>query len=251
MDEQNIFDNEEFFEGYTKLRGNDKCLNDLLEQPAMAELLPDLTGKTVLDLGCGCGKNCVDFIRRGAERVVGIDISEKMLAVARAKSVHKNIKYRRLSMTEISALDMKFDLVYSSLAIHYVEDFSRLMRDICALLNEGGILLYSQEHPIVTAAISSENAHFNYNDSGERVSYTFSDYNRAGKRTKSWIVDGVVKYHRPMGQLLTDIIDSGLSLKKVVEPVPKRWAVDKLPTIVKEYIKPNFLIIKAEKNDKG
>ena len=247
MNEQNIFDNEVFFDGYTKLRENDTCLNDLLEQPAMAELLPDLTGKTVLDLGCGCGRNCIDFIRRGAQKVVGIDISERMLDVARSESAHENIEYRRLSMTDISALDMRFDLVYSSLAIHYVEDFAGLMRDICGLLKTGGELLYSQEHPIVTAAVSEENAHFNYNDSGERVSYTFSDYNRQGKRTKRWIVEGVVKYHRPMGVLLTDIINSGLALKQVVEPVPKQWAVDRLPTIVKEYIKPNFLIVKAEK----
>lgn len=247
MSEQNIFDNEVFFDGYKQLREKDTCLNDLLEQPAMAELLPELTGKSVLDLGCGCGKNCLDFIRRGAERVVGIDISERMLDTARTEAAHDGIEYRRLSMEDISALDMKFDLVYSSLAIHYVEDLAMLMRDICGLLNEGGMLLFSQEHPIVTAAVSEEDAHFNYNDRGERVSYTFSDYNRQGKRVKRWIVDGVVKYHRPMGALLNDIINSGLTIKQVVEPVPKQWAVEKLPTIVKEYIKPNFLIIKAIK----
>ncbi|MBP1549845.1 MAG: class I SAM-dependent methyltransferase, partial [Oscillospiraceae bacterium] len=64
---------------------------------------------------------------------------------------------------------------------------------------------------------------------------------------KNWFVDGVIKYHRPMGQLLTEIINSGLTLKEIVEPTPKPWAVEKLPTIVKEYIKPNFLIVKAVK----
>jgi len=247
MSNQNIFDNETFFNGYKELRAKDICLNDLLEQPAMAEMLPDLAGKTVLDLGCGCGKNCIDFVQRGARKVVGLDISEKMLEVAIKEAVHDNIEYISMSMTEISKLDMKFDLVYSSLALHYIEDFGALMTDIYNLLNVGGTLLFSQEHPIITATIDESNAHFNYNENGQRVSYTFSDYNKPGKREKNWFVDGVIKYHRPMGQLLTEIINSGLALKEIIEPTPKPWAIEKLPTIVKEYIKPNFLIVKAVK----
>lgn len=50
MDNQNIYDNEEFFNGYRALRNNEVNYNDLLEQPAMAKLLPELTEKTVLDL---------------------------------------------------------------------------------------------------------------------------------------------------------------------------------------------------------
>lgn len=86
MLEQNIFDNQNFFDGYRELRSNDNCLNDLLEQPAMKKLLPDLQGKTVLDIGCGYGHNCLDFIKRGAKKVIGIDISEKMLDVAKKES---------------------------------------------------------------------------------------------------------------------------------------------------------------------
>lgn len=77
MSNQNIFDNEIFFEGYKTLRSGATNYNDLLEQPTMAKLLPDLTEKSVLDLGCGYGHNCIDFIHRGATRVVGVDISKK------------------------------------------------------------------------------------------------------------------------------------------------------------------------------
>ena len=247
MSNQNIYDNEIFFNGYKELREKDICMNDLLEQPAMAEMLPDLTGKTVLDLGCGYGQNCLDFAHRGACKVVGLDISERMLEVAQNEAAHENIEYIRMNMTEIGKLDMKFDLVYSSLALHYIEDFGALMRDICNLLNVGGTLLFSQEHPIMTAAIDDSNSHFNYDENGNRVSYTFSDYNKPGKREKHWYVDGVIKYHRPMGQLLTEIVNSGLTLKEIVEPTPKPWAIEKLPTIVKEFIKTNFLIVKAVK----
>ena len=68
---QNIFDNENFFNGYRELRNSGTNLNDLLMQPAMEETLPDLKGKTVLDIGCGYGHNCLEFINKGAKKVVG------------------------------------------------------------------------------------------------------------------------------------------------------------------------------------
>ena len=101
MAEQIIFDNEQFFEGYKAIRDRETNLNDLLEQPAMKRLLPDVRGKSVLDLGCGYGHNCMDFIVRGAKNVVGIDISKKMLEVARSESSHERIEYINMSMTDI------------------------------------------------------------------------------------------------------------------------------------------------------
>ncbi len=246
MKTQNIFDNEIFFNSYRELREREDNLNVLLEQPAMAERIPNLEGASVLDIGCGYGHNCLDFVARGAAHVVGIDISERMLAVAATESSHERIEYRRMDMREISKLDQRFDFIYSSLAFHYCEDFSTFIRDAAALLNPNGVLLFSQEHPIVTATIDGM-GHFNKDELGNRVSYTFSDYNRPGKRIIHWYVDGVEKYHRPMGILLTDIAQAGLMIEEVCEPTPKDWALEILPTLTKEYIKSNFLIIKARK----
>ncbi len=246
MSEQNIFDNAQFFEGYKSIRERDNNLNILLEQPAMARLLPDVQGKSVLDLGCGYGHNCMAFVSKGADRVVGIDISERMLEVARAESAHNRIEYVNMSMTDVHTLEGEFDLIYSSLAFHYIEDFEALAKDIYSKLNSGGCLLFSQEHPIVTATIDGK-GHFNYDEEGNRVSYTFSNYNQMGKREMSWIIDGVIKYHRPLGYIITTLAKAGFIIDTVEEPVPERWAIEKLPTIVKEYLKPNFLIIKAYK----
>lgn len=246
MSKQNIFDNEIFFEGYKALRDNEINYNDLLEQPAMAKLLPDLNGKSVLDLGCGYGHNCIDFVNRGAEKVVGIDISEKMLSVAREESSHGKIKYRNMSMTDISKLNEKFDFVYSSLAFHYVKNFDAFAKDIFSILNDGGQLLFSQEHPIITATVDG-NGHFNKDENGTRVSYTFSNYNEPGERKIHWYVDGVVKYHRTFSGIINALTKAGFIIEEICEPVPETWAIEKLPTIVKEYIKPNFLIVKARK----
>ena len=244
--EQNIFDNETFFEGYKKLRDSDTNSNDLLEQPAMRKLMPDLTGKAVLDLGCGYGHNCAEFVEKGAAKVVGVDISEKMLEVAKAESTDEKITYLNMSMTDIETLGEKFDLIYSSLAFHYVEDFDSFAKMMYNCLNDGGQLLFSQEHPIITATIDGK-GHFNKDKNGNRISYTFSDYHRTGKRVVTWYVDGVVKYHRTFSDIINALANAGFIIEQVVEPLPEQWAIEKLPTMTKEYIKPNFLIVKARK----
>ena len=88
MAKQNIYDNETFFEGYKKIRENEANANNVFEIPALFSLLPNLKGKSVLDLGCGFGEHCKGFIKKGAAKVVGVDISEKMLEVAR-EECHK------------------------------------------------------------------------------------------------------------------------------------------------------------------
>ncbi len=246
MSTQNIFDNETFFNGYKALRDSDTNANDLIEQPAMRKLLPDLHEKSVLDLGCGYGHNCIDFVNKGAKKVVGIDISDKMLGIAKAESAHEKIHYISMSMTNIADLDEKFDFIYSSLAFHYVKDFDAFAVAMFNQLNDGGTLLFSQEHPLITATVDGK-GHFNKDDNGERISYTFSDYNRPGERTIHWYVDGVIKYHRTFSNIINALANAGFVIEEVCEPVPEAWAIEKLPTMQKEFIKPNFLIVKAKK----
>ena len=82
---QNIYDDEAFFQGYADLRAQPGNLNDLVEQPALRALLPPLAGASVLDMGCGAGDLSAYCAGQGAARVVGADISERMLALARER----------------------------------------------------------------------------------------------------------------------------------------------------------------------
>lgn len=241
---ENIFDNKVFFESYMELRSSGKNYNELLEQPAMRKLLPELTDKAVLDLGCGFGENCRGFVSLGADRVTGLDISEKMLDAARERTDSDKITYIHMDMTDISRLSETFDFIYSSLAFHYVENFGKLAEDIYSRLNPGGRLMFSQEHPIATATVNGS-GHYNYNDNGEAVSYTMADYSLSGKRTVHWYVDGVEKYHRTMGEIITALARAGFRIEEMVEPVPDAEAIKKLNGLKKEFIKPSFMIIKA------
>ena len=241
---QNIYDNKTFFAGYQALRKRDDNHNILIEQPSMAALLPDLTDKKVLDLGCGCGENCIDFVRRGADRVVGVDISAHMLECAQEHSYDPKIVYLKMDICSLGEMEHTecFDLIYSSLVFHYVEDFDRLCSDMYAHLKSGGILLFSQEHPLNTAE-----GYFNKSEDGTVISYTVFDYNRPGKRITHWFIDGVEKYHRPIGQILTSLARAGFLIEVVEEPVPQPWALAKRPALIKEWTKPCFLIIRARK----
>ena len=80
-----------------------------------AEALPrDLTGKTVLDIGCNAGFYSVEMARRGAARVVGIDSDDRYLAQARLAAAtlgFGDVEFRNLSVYDIAALGERFDLV--------------------------------------------------------------------------------------------------------------------------------------------
>ena len=244
---QNVFDNEDFFNQYIELRNGEINLNALLEQPAMEKLLPDLNGKTVLDLGCGYGHNCLDFVNKGAKSVVGVDISQKMLDIAKKEASHEKIRYYNMSMTDIDKLNEKFDVIYSSLAFHYIEDFYEFCKLMYSVLNEGGVLLFSQEHPISTATIDGK-GHYNHDENGKRISYTMSNYNEIGKRHINWLINDVIKYHRTFGAIITSLAKAGFIIDTVCEPLPEQWAIEKYPDIVKEYIKPCFVIVKSIKD---
>lgn len=245
MSEQNIYDNDTFFNGYHKLRENIDSANNLEEKPAIFSTLPDVKGKSIIDLGCGYGENCKAFSEMGAELVVGIDISNKMLEIAKEENSANNIKYSNLPMEEIKSIGQKFDIAVSSLAMHYIKNFDKLVKDVYSLLNHGGIFVFSQEHPLTTAPITG--ARWIKDNTGNIDHYRLTDYARTGKRSVSWIVDGVIKYHRTFSDLVNGLISAGFIIEGMKEPVPTSKTIDRLPNYAKGMHKPNFLIIKARK----
>ena len=169
-----------------------------------------------------------------------------MLEVAKNESADEKIEYVNMSMTDIAKLGESFDFIYSSLAFHYVKDFDAFAKDMYSVLNAGGQLLFSQEHPIITSTVDGA-GHFNKDENGEKVSYTFSNYNQPGERKIHWYVDGVIKYHRTFSNIINALAKAGVVIEEVCEPVPEERVIEKVPAWIKEYIKPNFLIVKAKK----
>lgn len=243
MTDQNIYDNQTFFDGYQKLRENPASANNIVEKPTLFSLLPALQGKTIIDLGCGYGENCKEFSKLGALKVVGIDISEKMLEVAERENKLDNVQFMQLSMNDLSDITEKYDIVVSSLAIHYVENFDRLISSIHNLLTKGGSFIFSQEHPLTTALLKED--YWSRDDEGNILHYNLTGYSPLGERKIKWFIDDVKVYHRTFSSIINSMIAAGFIIEKVLEPLPDEKNMEKYPKYRKYYHKPDFLLIKA------
>jgi len=242
---QNMNDNEPDLDGYKKLRDNPNNTNLLEEKTAIMSLCADLTGKAILDLNCGNGENCVIFSKMGAARVVGIVATDKMLSITNAAKKRDNINYIKFDIDDFYMIKERYDIVFSSLTVHHIKDFRRLLQNVNDLLNENGSFIFSQEHPLTTAPISG--AHWTRDEKWNILHYDLTDYRRDGERIVSWIVDGITKYHRCFSEIVNSLIDEGFVIEKMLEPIPTKEVIEKLPYYEKGMHKPNFLIIKARK----
>lgn len=190
----------------------------LFEIPALFSMMPDLTGKKILDLGCGLGEHCKRFVENGAKQVVGVDISEKMLEVAKLENSDDKITYLNMPMEDISHLQEKFDIVLSSLAFHYVEDFEGVIRNVYEMLEESGVFIFSQENPLCTC--HSGGNRWTRDENGNKIHLNLAYYGVEGERESAWFVDNVKKYHRTFSTIVNALIEAGFTIEKMIEPLP-------------------------------
>ena len=242
---QNIYDNDTFFEKYQEIRARENNYNNLLEQPNFFTLLPSLKNKIVLDIGCGIGDFAAYCINQGAKQVTGIDSSLNMITNAKKRHVHEGLLFEQVAFEDMRVLNGTIDFISSSLAFHYIADFQLLIKKISTALCEGGILLFSLEHPIVTANMGKES--WITNEEGNLLHFAVDNYQDEGLRTQNWLVDHVIMYHRTMSTILNTLIENGLQIEKIIEPIPTEEALRNLPSLKKEFRRPSFLIIRAKK----
>lgn len=245
MAQQNIYDNEIFFEGYKNIRDNKINANNLFEIPALFSLMPDLKGKKVLDLGCGFGEHCKQFIECGAQKVVGIDISEKMLEVAKKENSDPKITYLHMPMEEITKLNEQFDVVVSSLALHYIEDFVGVVNGIYHLLKVDGVFVFSQENPLCTCHSGGDR--WTRDEDGNKLYLNLADYGIEGERESVWFVDHVKKYHRTFSTIINTLIEAGFTIEKMIEPLPTDEILERYPDYRDLFHKPDFLLLRVKK----
>jgi len=240
---QNIYDNETFFEGYSRLARSVEGLNGAPEWPALQALLPDLRGRSVLDLGCGFGWFCRWARQRGAAHVLGIDVSERMLARARATTPDADITYDRADLEHLDLPAGRFDLAYSSLALHYIADLHRLISTVHQALAAGGSLVFSVEHPMYTAPARPGWSV----DAAGRKTWPIDGYLDEGPRTTDWLAKGVIKQHRTLATYINMLLRLGFTLTHVEEWGPTPTQIQSQPTWADERQRPPFLLVAARR----
>jgi SAM-dependent methyltransferase len=241
---QNIYDNEAFFEAYSRLTRSVEGLDGAPEWPALRALLPELRGRSVVDLGCGFGWFCRWAREQGAAQVLGIDVSERMLARAQEMTEDAAITYARADLEELVPPAGSFDLVYSSLALHYIRDLSRLLSVVHRTLVPGGRIVFSVEHPIYTAPAEPG---WMRTDSG-RKTWPVDRYLDEGPRSTDWLTEGVIKRHRTIATYINTLIRCGFTLSHLEEWGPTEEQIAERPEWADERQRPPFLLVAANRS---
>ena len=238
---QNIYDNPAFFAAYAELARSREGLDGAAEWPALRALLPDLSSLAIADLGCGYGWFCRWACAQGAGHVLGLDISERMLERARAMTADEAIAYRRADLERLDLPEGAFALIYSSLALHYVVDLAGLLGAAHRALVPGGRLVFSVEHPILTAP-----THPGWSlDAAGRRTWPIDGYAQEGPRVTDWLAKGVVKQPRTLATIVTIVMAAGFTLTHVEEWAPSAAEIAARPELAKERERPMFLLAAA------
>lgn len=224
-------------EGYAA-RIDTKAHNALYERPATLSLLPPLSGKRVLDAGCGAGKYAELLLEAGAE-VVGVDVSAKMLAMAR-----RRLPPGRVSLVQADLgqkldflADGSFDLVVCALVLDHILDWRQLFAEFNRILKPNGVLVYSATHPFV--AYLQNHWGGNY----FQVERTDVEWRGFGPAV---LMPG---YRRSFSEMVTPLLETGFMLETVLEPRPQPAFQAADP---REYDKlmrqPGFICVRGKKH---
>jgi SAM-dependent methyltransferase len=241
---RSIYDDPDFFAGYSRLDRSIHGLDGAPEWPAMRALLPrDLRGLRVLDLGCGFGWFCRWARAEGAAEVLGIDLSERMLARARADTADPGVTYLRADLADCPLPEARFDLAWSALALHYLADPAPLLGRVHRALVPGGRSVFSTEHPVYTAPARPGWVV----DAEGRRTWPVDRYLVEGPRVTDWLAPGVVKHHRTLGTTLTLLIRAGFAIAHVEEFCPTAAQIAARPALEEERDRPMFLLVAADR----
>ncbi len=180
--------------------------NAYYERPEMLRLAGDVTGRRILDAGCGSGPLSAAIRAKGAV-VTGFDASAAMVDLARQRLGEA----ADLHVADLSAplpfADAEFDDVVASLVLHYLEDWAGPLAELRRVLKSGGRLILSVIHPSVYAIV-----------------YPEADYFALTKYSEEYTFDGqsavLTYWHRPLHAITDAFAAAGFHIATVSEPPP-------------------------------
>ncbi len=190
--------------------------NDFLEAPSIDKLLSEivLTGKKVLDLGCGTGLLSIKLHNAGAD-VFGIDLSEKMISLAKLN--FPTLKFDVGNAAHTSFRDGEFDVIASSFVMHYVKNLKPVFKEMSRILKKGGQFVFSMHHPFNFKKIEEEDSvkvlATPYFTNNEKYFWNMCD-------TK------IVSFHHTFEDVVSGLYESGFLTQKIIECRPSKDSKD-------------------------
>jgi SAM-dependent methyltransferase len=176
-------------------------------------LIDNLKGKAVLELGCGSGHSICYLAKvKEAEELWGVDLSQEQIRFTREILDKENISARLLlaSMDENPGIpETHFDLVVSIYSLGWTPDLSRTLSLVYSYLKPGGQFIFSWEHPMYQC--------INYHDDIGSFVFTRPYLKEGPEIDPSWKGVEIVLHPRTLSSYLNGIIESGLVLETVIE----------------------------------
>jgi ubiquinone/menaquinone biosynthesis C-methylase UbiE len=233
-----FYDNDTNFAKYMERRQWQENANDTLEKPVVCELIGEVNGNKILDLGCGDAKFAKDLFDLGCDEYVGIEGSSNMVQIASQSLDGFNAKVIQTTMEDWEYPHDTFDLVISRLAVHYIQDIDSLFQKIYQTLKPNGSLTFSVEHPVITSTLQP---------SGTRTNWIVDNYFIEGYREQQWLGGKVQKYHRSIEQYYRALQMAGFSIEHLRESTPQRNNFINEETYERRLRIPLFLFLSAKK----
>ncbi|MDH5447956.1 MAG: methyltransferase domain-containing protein [Candidatus Bathyarchaeota archaeon] len=182
------------------------------------KLLGDVEGKDILEVGCGGGQNAIVLAKWGA-RSVGLDISEEQIKYAR-RLARKHTVRVQFYVGNMEGMDMlndeSFDIVLSSCAIGYSENYGQAFSEAFRVLRRGGLFVFCVVHPIANRGRAVKY--------GRRKMWGIGSYFDRRRRTWTWKFDGTAAkfcgYHRTLQDYFNSLVSAGFIVEKILEPEP-------------------------------
>ncbi len=235
---------------YINFRKSGESMNELIEIPAMKELVGNLKGLKVLDAGCGFGDYSFWAFEQGVKEVVGVDISDKMINAAKERSQKKgvNIEFIQSDLSDLGVFnDNYFDLIMSSIVISYFDDLNKYFKEFARVLKKKGRFVFSDVHPIrLSGWIEKDRGKYilqikNYLDA-RKVETSDLWKNEKGE------YEVIRSYYYPLSDIIRALKNTGFLIEDINEPKPLKRMKSVLP---KKYSRlcqiPLFILISAIK----
>jgi ubiquinone/menaquinone biosynthesis C-methylase UbiE len=193
--------------------------NEYYARPAILDLAGDVTGRRILDVGCGAGPLLATLRDRGAD-VTGIDPSAKMLDLARRRLGDGTALHQiGLGDGPLPFPDAAFDDAVACLVLHYLQDWTAPLAELRRVLVPGGRLVVAVNHPFIYKLIRPEGDYFATEEWSDE--FTF-----AGQTAV------LTFWHRPLHTMFTEFITAGFRIAVVSEPPPAPDAHEVFPDLV-------------------
>ncbi|HTI25790.1 MAG TPA: class I SAM-dependent methyltransferase [Kutzneria sp.] len=219
-------DYDDFAEAYAA-ENEASLVNAYYARPAIVELAGEVTGRRILDAGCGAGPISAALRERGAI-VSGFDLSAKMVELARRR-LGADTDLRVVDIAQpLPYPDAAFDDVVAALVLHYLEDWSGPLAELRRVLRPGGRLFVVVNHPIILKMERRETDYFATTKWSEEY-----DFNGQQAVLTYW--------HRPLHAMTDAFTAAGFRISVISEPPPSPEAHDLFPDDMARFPSGSFL----------